>query len=321
LVFGELSAATVAVILAVVLVSFPNPPREDAIAEQLASASPIAQITRQPAVSLADASGPFIVGLTLSPPRPGTVSVQLQIIGVEAGDGLRNAIVHATSDRGLGRDIPLHDCGLGCFEGSGTLDQAATWKLRTDITSNRGPITTNETVPLPAPDGTATLHRAIAAMEQLHSARLHEELRGDLTSSPTVTDYTFRAPDAFTFSIAGGAQRITIGRQQYSQDNPGEPWTLQTAPAGVSSSFAWPKGYYTDFWAQGAAARIVGTATVDGVPSQVIAFVRADLPAWFRLWVGTDDGLVRRMEMRADGHLMNHRYTAFNQPVTITPPT
>lgn len=321
LVIGELGAGTIALILAVVLVAFPNPPREDAIAEQLANSSPTEQATRQPALSLADASGPFIVGLTLSPPQPGTVSVRLQVIGVEAGDGLRDASVHATSDRGLVRDIALHDCGLGCLEGSGSLDQAATWQLRTNITSNRGPIQTTATIPLPAPNGSTALQHAVSAMDHLQSAQLHEELRGDLTSPPVVTDYTFRAPDAFTFSIAGGAQSVTIGRQRYSRDNATAPWTLQTSPPGAGLSFAWPKGYYTDFWAKPAATRVIGTTTVDGIPSQIVAFVRPDLPAWFRLWIGTEDGLVRRMEMRAEGHLMNHHYTGFNEPVTITPPT
>jgi hypothetical protein len=63
----------------------------------------------------------------------------------------------------------------------------------------------------------------------------------------------------------------------------------------------------------------VGTEVVDGVASNVVAFVRPDLPAWFRIWVGTD-GLVRREEMLAEGHLMVHTYFAFDAAPVISAP-
>ena len=148
LVFGELGIAAVAVILAVVLVSFPNPPREAAIAEQLARGNPVSRVIHGPAVTLADPSGPFIVGLTLQPPQPGPIEVHLQVIGVEAGDALRNAVVHAATDHNTRVDVPLRRCGVGCFEGSGILAPSGTWQLRTAITSNRGPIQTADTIRL-----------------------------------------------------------------------------------------------------------------------------------------------------------------------------
>jgi hypothetical protein len=39
-----------------------------------------------------------------------------------------------------------------------------------------------------------------------------------------------------------------------------------------------------------------------------------------RLWVGIDDGLVHRMEMRAEAHLMDQQYDAFDMPLHITAP-
>ena len=67
--------------------------------------------------------------------------------------------------------------------------------------------------------------------------------------------------------------------------------------------------------------RILGTDPVDGVPSTIIGFVRPDIPAWFRVWVGSSDGLVRRADMRAQGHLMNQIYAQLNGPITVqTPP-
>jgi methionine-rich copper-binding protein CopC/putative copper export protein len=324
LVVGELGAAAVAIVLAVVLVAYPNPPREDAIADELAETNPVSRVASQPAISVASAAGPFIVGLTVSPPKPGPVDVQVQVIGVEAGDAFRNGVAHATAagtaDERASVDIPLHECGIGCFAGHGAIPSAGTWQLTTDFVTNRGAVETTNTVPLPAHDGSTLVHDAIQAMERLTSAQLHEELRATQNAPPTVADYVFAAPDRFSFSIVGGGQRVTIGTDQYNRDSPTARWTKEpSTPGGLDAGYRWPKGYYRDFWQYANAARIIGTDTVDGVPTQIVAFVRPDLPAWFRLWIAPD-GLVHRMEMRAEGHLMDHHYFDFNQPVMIRAP-
>lgn len=69
------------------------------------------------------------------------------------------------------------------------------------------------------------------------------------------------------------------------------------------------------------AIRTIGTDTVDGIPTDIVAFFRSDVSAWFKLWVSQSDGRVLRMQMRAEGHLMNHDLTGFDQPVDIRPPT
>ena len=68
------------------------------------------------------------------------------------------------------------------------------------------------------------------------------------------------------------------------------------------------------------AVRLLGQETVDGVPCEVIGFLRPDIPAWFRVWVGVSDGLVRREVMRAEGHLMNHTYVDLNGPISVQQP-
>ena len=75
-----------------------------------------------------------------------------------------------------------------------------------------------------------------------------------------------------------------------------------------------------EFWGTGTAARVVGTDTVDGLPAKVIAFVRPDIPAWFRLWVGDADGLVHKLEMRAEGHIMEQAYADLNGPIAVIVP-
>ena len=66
--------------------------------------------------------------------------------------------------------------------------------------------------------------------------------------------------------------------------------------------------------------RVVGEEEVEGVPSRVVAFVRPGLPAWFKVWVGIPDGLVRREEMLAEGHLMHRVHEQLDGPVEVAPP-
>ena len=69
-----------------------------------------------------------------------------------------------------------------------------------------------------------------------------------------------------------------------------------------------------------ATPRVLGTATVDGVKTFVVTFVRPDVPAWFRIWVGDSDRLVHREEMRAEGNILDHICADLNGPISITPP-
>jgi hypothetical protein len=56
------------------------------------------------------------------------------------------------------------------------------------------------------------------------------------------------------------------------------------------------------------------------VPSEIIAFVRPDVPAWFKVWVSQSDGIIQREEMRTEGHIMDHTFADLNGPITLEPP-
>jgi putative copper export protein len=313
----EAVAATVALVLATLLVGFPNPPREaEATAEELTTTDPVlAELGDREALSIAGASGPFVVGLTILPPRPGPAEVRVQVLGVDPGDGLRGARLTGSS-ASSSVDVQLDDeCGLGCFAGSASFGTAGEWRLRVNIESNRGPISIAESVPLPTPDGTAALARALAAVERLESAAMTERLSGSVGGPTYNSTYKFQAPDKAEFTV-NDSTSIFIGQTTFRRTGSG-PWeSSPPAPPG----FSWPTGYYREFWGSMAAPRLLGSESVDGVPTQVIAFVRPDVPAWFRIWVGASDGLVRREEMRAEGHLMDHVYSNLNGPITVTAP-
>ena len=315
---AEAIAATTALVLATLLVGFPNPPREaEATAASLTMTDPLlAELGERDALSIGHASGPFVVGLTILPPKPGPVEVRVQVLGIDAGDGLRNARFRATSGSTSVEASLDGACGLGCFAGNASFDKAGDWRLKVHIDSNRGPISIAESVPLPTPDGAAELARALKAEEGLKTALLTERLRGSLDGPTIVATYMFQAPDKAEITVNDSTQ-ILVGEEQFRRTGNG-PWDQTSFPA---PGFSWPIGYYREFWGAAAAVRVLGTDTVDGVPTEVIAFVRPDVPAWFRLWVGVADGFVRRQEMRAEGHIMDHRYSVLNGPISVqTPP-
>jgi copper transport protein len=314
---AEATAASIALALATLLVGFPNPPREaEATASQLTSTDPVlAELGQRDALSIGGASGPFIVGLTILPPKPGAVEARVQVLGVDPGDGLRNARLTASSGAASVQVLLADECGLGCFAGHGTLPNAGDWQLKVEIDSNRGPITISQAVPLPTPEGSGALARTLVAEEALKSAVMTETLSGSVGGPTFVSTYRFKAPDRAQITFKDTIQ-ILIGEQQFRREGTGS-WDKSTFPA---PGFSWPTGYYHAFWQGAVAARIMGTATVDGVRSQILTFVRPDVPAWFRVWVSQSDGIIQREEMRAEGHIMDHTFADLNGPISVQPP-
>lgn len=314
----EMLAALLALAFATALVGFPNPPREEEAAEALPRIDPVlSSLGSEPALSIARPSGPFIAGLTLIPPKPGTVDFRVQVLGVEAGDGLRNARVEGRSDGGSFA-VSLNPCGalLGCFSGRGAVSVPGSWDVILTITSNRGQIELTEPLAIPATDGGAELRRAIDAMETLSRARMREELRGAEDSEPTISEYAFQAPNTFEIRIRD-RHEIIVGETSYTE-KPGGGWQKEERPG---LDFTWPRNYYRDFWRSARGVMVLGTDEIDGVPSKIVSFVRPELPAWFQIWVGEADGLVRRQEMRAEGHIMDHSLRELNGQFEVEPPT
>ena len=314
---SEAVAAALALVLATLLVGFPNPPREaEATASELTGTdSVLATLGTRDALSIADASGPFVVGLTILPPKPGQAEARVSVLGVDPGDGLRNARLAATSGGQRVESSLADPCGIGCFAGTIDFPGAGDWQLEVEIDSNRGPISISAVVALPTPDGAAALARTLSAQEALKTAAMTERLTGSVGGPAFVTTYRLEAPDKAELKLKDDTT-ILAGEEQFRRTGSG-PWDRSSFPP---PGFSWPLGYYREFWGDIAAPRILESETVDGVKAQVIAFVRPDVPAWFRLWVRSSDGVVLRQEMRAEGHIMDQTYSALNEPLTITPP-
>lgn len=311
----EALAAGTAIVLGAVLSGAPPPvPASLATATNALTSATVSGLDARDAVSMAGASGPWVVALTLAPPRPGLVQVRVEVLGSTATDRLRTVSV-AGSSAGVGAfQAKLRPRGAETFGGRVRIDRRGRWTISVTVTSSHRRARVDFALPVPTPNGNAELARALSAEERLTSARLHESVRADTNGRAVVADYIFRAPATLEFTT-NGTEEIDIGTHTFRRNGPTEAWSAQRTDAAV----AWPSPYFRQFWGAGVAVRVVGTEIVDGVASSVVAFVRPDLPAWFRIWVGPD-GIVRREEMLAEGHLMVHTYSAFDQAPPIGAP-
>lgn len=318
---AEAATAALVVLAATALVGFPNPPgEEERSAEHAAGGQTLLdELPTRPAVSVATTAGPYVAGLAVLPPEPGDVEVQLQLLGAEPGDGLRDARVDLIGPDGGTSTVALEPCGAACFSGSAQLERRGDWTFRSTVVSNRGPVAFSETIPVPTPAGDAVLERALQAMEDLDSLTVRERLSEEADRGPVLRSmYEFRAPNAMEWAVVDGSTRIGIGDQGYIRSRPGEPFTTYDWP---DPGMRWPRGFYRSFFGGATAVRLLGTDTVGGSPADIVAFVQPAYPAWQRLWVDRATGRLLRLEMRAERHVMDQRYAGFDQPVTIRPPT
>ena len=153
-------------------------------------------------------------------------------------------------------------------------------------------------------------------MHQLQTFRIDEDLRPGLV--PLFTTYSFQAPDRMSYQISTGSELVWIGTTRYLRDGPDQVWRVQETGFSLPvPRFSW------DVWgsARLLAPRLLGASQVENIDTQVLSFFMevAQAPIWFRLWVDAE-GLVRRAEMRAQGHFMDHRYYDLDESFTIESP-
>ena len=318
----EAVLAVTALAVATLLVGFPNPPREEAAATAANDPVSVLQATlAQPSVSVAGRSGSYAVGVTVTPPRPGPVAVVVQVEGLGPGDALRDVRVAATGPTDT--RATLTECGGGCYRGGMELVGEGRWTLRVQGTTNAEALDATVTVDLPAADGSARFADMVTAMAAVESARVREELRSEANADPIVSSYRFSAPDRMRWDVTPatvdgqGSTRIAIGGTGYLTD--------ASAPDGwktydwIGGPFSWPVGFYEEFFVDSTAVRVIGTDTIAGTPTTVLAFTQTAYPAWYRLWIDDQDR-IRRLEMLADGHFMDQYFQALNEPVDVRPP-
>ena len=117
-------------------------------------------------------------------------------------------------------------------------------------------------------------------------------------------------------TVGGTSRTIVIGGTRYRQDRPGAAWQVdRDGPPLRVPSFIW------DYFRPFRDARIVGSQRIGQLDTRIVAFYgqTGDTHLWFKVWVAPS-GLVPKAEMRAQGHFMDERYSAFDAPFAIEPP-
>jgi copper transport protein len=309
----EAGVAILVIGAAALLAAFPLPPGRAAETEEgEEAAASVSALPKQGDLTLGGDAGQVLVGLTIRPAEPGPNEAFVYLLpldGEDAAAGIPATILIGENS------TRMESCGTTCRRAE--LDLRGGEALSVDVGTDVGGTASFRLPDLPAPDGSEVFQRAQRRMHELQSYRQVEVLSAGLGATRSI--YAFVAPDSFTSrAIQQGevtTETIVIGGTRYLRRSPEAPWEEQTGgPSPDVPSFVW------DSFMPAVAPRIVGSQTVDGVRTEVVAFAgKGSLPIWFRLWVD-EEGLVRKAEMRAQGHFMDHRYFAFDAPIEIEPP-
>lgn len=311
---GEGLTAAAVVLLAAVLVAFPVPPGragDDPVAEAALDTEGLPQ---RGDLTLAKPVGDTVLGLSIRPAAPGINDLYVRLVP-PGGEGADEIDMTLTVDGG--RTSETRRCGAACRVATAPLEEGTTLTFDlAGLPAAEGQATF--TMPaLPPPDGSDLLADARTRMQQLESVRYDETLGP--ADPPVTSTWELVLPDRLHGVIGPPRYRETIRIEDrwWNRDDPEGDWTeARGSGSGLSvkvDQFLWDVNVTNP--------HLVGTDTVDGVATRVVAFY-ADLgqqPIWFRLWVDDDDR-VRRAMMLAQGHFMDQRYHDFDAPITIEPP-
>ena len=258
-------------------------------------------------LTLGGRAGTTLVGLTLSPGEPGRNDVLLYVLPLI---GERSVPVGLSIDE---HQVALNGCGITCRRAA--VDLSGGERIEVRVGDSPGRVASFNVPQLPAPDGTQLFAQLEQRMHALTSYRLAQTL--DSGTDTVRTTYECHAPDQVRARSSGGFQTVWIGETEYLQRAPGAGWILERGGSSFPvSTFVWD--YVPDRVVD---PRIVGDGHIDGVDTTVLSFYGplGSAAYWFRLWVDPT-GLVRRTEMRAQGHFMSQRYSALDAPIAIQPP-
>lgn len=249
------------------------------------------------ATVLAAEVGERALGLALLP--DGRLQASMLDADRRGVDGL------AVSFAGGGRTIAATPCGPGCYRSTEGVAGSRVGVLvgGRRVASFRLPATTR-------PAG-ALVRRARAAFVRLRSVVIDERLASSPRDSIR-TIWRLAAPDRLAYDSSSGASAVVIGAKRWDRNGKG-PWVASPqTPLRTPSPWWGP---------QPLDARVIGSTTVGGRPALVTTFFDPGLPAWFEVAIARRSGLPLTLAMTTGAHFMHHRYSGFDAPIRIRPPT
>ncbi len=295
---------------AALLAAYPLPPgRLEAAETARSQAELLIAHPRKGDLTLGENAGEALVGLTLRPGRPGVNQVEVYFLPLAGQEAAASTTVNLSVN---GKPAGLLSCGATCRETNLVLRGSETVTVR--VGGPDGGSTSFDIPRLPAPDGTGLLELVQQRMHGLSSYRVDESF---LTGTSAIQSrYVYVAPNRMEGDVDHSSKEVWIGQTIYTRRLPDGRWKVDGTPDPLVVPF-----FIWDYFHPVVAPRIVGTQRLDGLLTRVVSFAIGGPgdPIWFRLWVDPS-GLVRRSEMRAPGHYMNHRYSGFDASATIDAP-
>lgn len=206
---------------------------------------------------------------------------------------------------GGGRTIAATPCGPGCYRSTEGVAGSRVGVLvgGRRVASFRLPATTQPAA--------ALVRRARAAFVHLRSVVIDERLASSARKSIR-TIWRLAAPDRLAYDSSSGASAVVIGAKRWDRNGKG-PWVASPQTPLTAPSPWWGP--------QPIDARVIGSTSVGGRPARVTTFFDPGLPAWFEVAIDRSSGLPLTLEMTTGAHFMHQRYSGFDAPLRIRPPS
>lgn len=263
-------------------------------------------------VSVAENAGATLVVLSLDPGGPGLNTVRVDLR--DAKGAFVPGTVRVDLDLGGSR---VAGATLAGADRRGTLAVGHAGRADVRVTGLEGAaagLDVRFSMDLPASRvAPEALARVDQAMQGLRTLRETQTLSG---GGPSVTfHFEYEAPDRVRYTAidARGAAHETrlLGRDRFDRDA-GGAWTR----SDLGLALKVPHSEY----AHGAArVRLIGHERDGAQDVLELAFVQ-DGGTYYRIWMGSEDHLVRRYLMMAKGHYMTGSFSDAGAPLAISPP-
>jgi hypothetical protein len=278
----------------------------------LAFTPPIVGAPPPHSFALAREAGDLAVALAVQP-RRSTTTLVATVLGPD-GSGLSGldatlALETTTGQRpsGAGRN-----CGPGCYEATLTGITGRPTAATVELSGQGHNASALFELPKawPPPAAAKLVRQATEAYRRLRTLVIHEQLASDATHALT-TVYRSAAPNRLQLKSSDGTQAIIIGDRRWDK-TPGQRWR-ESAQSPIRS--------VVPFWVTTPVdSHLLGSGSVAGRAAWVVSFVTPQVPAWFTIWIDKRTHRTLELRMTAGAHFMQHRYSSFNAPLTISPP-
>jgi copper transport protein len=271
-----------------------------------ASATPSA--TEAPTTVFGRQARELAVGVATTP-RGQAVSVETTVLGQDGAGRSDLGVDVAGKD---GRWIRSSGCGSGRYCGEVPVEAGS--EVRVRLTRPSGLRSTVSVVlpRRPDPARAASLVRSsAAALRDLTALIIDERLDSGPRYKPLVTEFAYFAPNRLAYSTVGAGAAVVIGDSRWDRAATGSWERSPQDPLQVPAPD----------WRRVVDPSMLGSGLRNGRPVWRVSFFDPTTPAWFEVEIDKRTKLPLWLSMIASAHFMTHRFSAFNAPLSIMPPT